>query len=182
VNSEESSRPIDPQVRIGHDVHLKVSDLERLLRLCCGDLGFELTQRYGTLAASVSAGGYHHHIGLNTRGESWRIALAFGNHGLGSRHHPQSHPECAGRRFAQYHRCMVSLCGGSDHFGSEALYLRDPVNSGVEHCWDRPHDAWPRTPEGELARFIWRLDLDGLLKDVEAKTNAPKAEEGPRDW
>jgi len=156
---------IDPGVRIGH-VHLKVSDIERALGFYCGVLGFELTQRYGEQAAFVSAGGYHHHIGLNT----WE---SFG--GL------PPPPNCTGlfhlailyptradladalRRLA---KAKIPLDGATDHGVSEALYLRDPDENGLELYWDRPKESWPRTPEGELAMFSRPLDLDGLLRET----------------
>ena len=180
MTTNEQHRPIDPQVRIGH-VHLKVADLERSLRFYCGVLGFELTQRYGTQAAFISAGGYHHHIGLNT----WES--------LGGSPPP---PSSTGlyhvailyptrRALADaLHRLIaagIPLDGASDHGVSEALYLRDPDDNGVELYWDRPQEAWPRTPEGALAMFTRRLDLNSLLKEIEAAANAPKIEEGPRD-
>jgi catechol 2,3-dioxygenase len=155
--------PIDPGVRIGH-VHLKVSDIERSLAFYCGVLGFELMQRYGAQAAFISAGGYHHHIGLNT----WES--------LGG---PPPPPNCTGlfhlailyptratladavRRLIA---AKIALDGASDHGVSEALYLRDPDENGVELYWDRPKESWPRGPKGELAMFTRPLDLDDLLR------------------
>jgi catechol 2,3-dioxygenase len=173
-------RPIDPQVRIGH-VHLKVADLERALRFYCGVLGFELTQRYGTQAAFVSAGGYHHHIGLNTWESRGGSPPPPGTTGL--YHVAILYP--TRRALADALRRLIAagvpLDGASAHSVSEALYLRDPDDNGVELYWDRPKEAWPRTAEGELAMFTRRLDLDGLLKEVEDETNAPQVEEGPRD-
>ena len=180
MKSDETTRPIDPQVRIGH-VHLKVADLERALRFYCGVLGFELTQRYGTQAAFVSAGGYHHHIGLNT----WE-----------SLDGPPPPPGTTGlyhtailfptrRALADALRRVleagIQLDGASDHGVSEALYLRDPDDNGVELYWDRPQEAWPRTPTGELAMFTRRLDLNGLLKEIQPANEAPHVDEGPRD-
>src|SRR5215211_5239639 len=158
MNTGEPSRPIDPGVRIGH-VHLKVADLERALRFYCGVLGFEVTQRYGAQAAFVSAGTtglYHVAILYPTRralADALRRVLEAG----------------------------VPLDGASDHGVSEALYLRDPDDNGVDLYWDRPSDAWPRTPTGELAMFTRRLDLNGLLREVESEATVPKVEEGPRD-
>jgi catechol 2,3-dioxygenase len=180
VNSDETSRPIDPQVRIGH-VHLKVADLERALRFYCGVLGFQLTQRYGTQAAFVSAGGYHHHIGLNTWESLGGTPPPPGTTGL--YHVAILYPTRKALADA-LHRLIaagIPLDGASDHGVSEALYLRDPDDNGVELYWDRPQEVWPRTPEGELAMFTRRLDLNGLLKEVEAESNAPKVETGPRD-
>ena len=152
MNTADNPRPIDPQVRIGH-VHLKVADLERSLRFYCGVLGFELTQRYGTQAAFVSAGGYHHHIGLNTWESLGGSPPPPGTTGL--YHVAILYP--TRRALADALRRLIDagipLDGASDHGVSEALYLRDPDDNGVELYWDRPQEAWPRTPEGELAMF-----------------------------
>src|SRR5688572_10551971 len=149
MTSDRPSRPVDPQVRIGH-VHLKVADLGRALRFCCGVLGFELTQRYGTQAAFVSAGGYHHHIGLNTWESLGGSPPAPGTTGL--YHVAILYP--TRRALADALRRVldagIHLDGASDHGVSEALYLRDPDDNGVELYWDRPQEAWPRTPQGEL--------------------------------
>jgi catechol 2,3-dioxygenase len=180
MTPDETSRPIDPQVRIGH-VHLKVADLDRALGFYCGVLGFELTQRYGTQAAFVSAGGYHHHIGLNTWESLDGSPPPQGTTGL--YHVAILYPTRRALAVA-LHRLMAAgilLDGASDHGVSEALYLRDPDDNGVELYWDRPQEAWPRTPEGALAMFTRRLDLNGLLKEIEATPHAPKVEEGPRD-
>jgi catechol 2,3-dioxygenase len=176
----ESARPIDPQVRIGH-VHLKVADLERSLRFYCGVLGFRVTQRYGTQAAFVSAGGYHHRIGLNTPeslGGSPPPAGATGLYRVAIHHPTRGTLADALRRLIA---AGVPLDGASDHGVSEAHYLRDPDGNGVELYWDRPQETWPRTPGSELAMFTRRLDLDGLLSEVETETNAPKVEMGPQD-
>jgi len=154
--------PVDPNVRIGH-VHLKVADLERSLAFYCGVLGFELTQRYGTQAAFVSAGGYHHHIGLNTWESLGGLPPPEGTTGL--YHVAILYP--TRRALADALRRLVEggvpLEGASDHGVSEALYLRDPDGNGVELYWDRPQEEWPRTPQGELAMFTQRLDLGGLF-------------------
>jgi catechol 2,3-dioxygenase len=180
MTTNEQHRPIDPQVRIGH-VHLKVADLERALAFYCGVLGFDLTQRYGTQAAFISAGGYHHHIGLNTWESLGGSPPPPGATGL--YHVAILYP--TRKALADALRSVldagIPLDGASDHGVSEALYLRDPDDNGVELYWDRPHEAWPRTPQGELAMFTRRLDLDGLLREVEAATDAPKVDEGPRD-
>ena len=180
MTSDEDGRPIDPLVRIGH-VHLKVADLERSLRFYCGVLGFQITQRYGTQAAFVSAGGYHHHIGLNTwesRGGSPPPAGSTGLYHVAILYPTRTALSDALRRLIV---AGVPLEGASDHGVSEALYLRDPDDNGVELYWDRPQETWPRTPEGELAMFTRRLDLDGLLREVEAGAGAPEAGDGPRD-
>jgi catechol 2,3-dioxygenase len=179
MTSDDNDRPIDPQARIGH-VHLKVADLERSLRFYCGVLGFQVAQRYGTQAALVVAGGYHHHIGLNTW-ESLGGSPPPGTTGL--YHVAILYPTRTALADA-LRRLIgsgVRLEGASDHGVSEALYLHDPDDNGVDLYWDRPQGAWPRTPTGELAMFTRRLDLDGLLKEIEAGTNAPEVEEGPRD-
>jgi catechol 2,3-dioxygenase len=172
--------PIDSQVRIGH-VHLKVADLERALHFYCGVLGFELTQRYGTQAAFVSAGGYHHHIGLNTWESLDGSPPPAGTTGL--YHTAILYPTrralaVAVRRVLE---AGILLDGAADHGVSEALYLRDPDDNGVELYWDRPKEVWPRTPKGELAMFTRRLDLNDLLGEVETGSNVPKVEEGPLD-
>jgi catechol 2,3-dioxygenase len=180
MTRDETSRPIDPNVRIGH-VHLKVADLERALGFYCGVLGFELTQRYGMQAAFVSAGGYHHHIGLNTWESLGGSPPPPGTTGL--YHTAILYP--TRRALADALRRVLNagipLDGASDHGVSEALYLRDPDDNGVELYWDRPPEVWPRTPQGELAMFTRRLDLNGLLKEIEAVKDAPKVDEGPRD-
>lgn len=154
--------PIDSRVRIGH-VHLKVADLERALRFYCGVLGFEIQQRWGTQAAFISAGGYHHHIGLNTWESAGGSPPAPGTTGLF--HLAILYP--SRRELADALRRLlaanISLAGASDHGVSEALYLRDPDENGVELYWDRPEEAWPRTPAGELAMFTRPLDLENLL-------------------
>ena len=157
---------IDPQVRIGH-VHLKVADLQRALDFYCGVLGFELTQRYGTEAAFVSAGGYHHHIGLNTWESAGGSPPAAGTTGL--YHLAIVYPTRAALADAlrRLVNAGIALEGASDHGVSEALYLRDPDGNGVELYWDRPREQWPRTPEGGIAMFTRRLDLDALLSEEE---------------
>ena len=154
--------PIGPGVRIGH-VHLKVADLERALGFYCGVLGFELTQRYGSQAAFVSAGGYHHHIGLNTWESLGGKPPAPGTTGL--YHVAILYPTRAGLADARVRlaEAGVRLEGASDHGVSEALYLRDPDGNGIELYWDRPEAEWPRGPDGELAMVMRRLDVDGLI-------------------
>ncbi len=176
----EVSRSIDPGVRIGH-VHLKVADLERSLRFYCGVLGFELTQRYGAQAAFVSAGGYHHHIGLNTWESQGGSPPPPGTTGL--YHVAILYPTRRALAVALQRliRAGIPLEGASDHGVSEALYLRDPDDNGIELYWDRPKDQWPRTPEGELAMFTRRLDLAGLLKEIQADSNVSAVDEGPKD-
>lgn len=178
--SPENPNSIDPQVRIGH-VHLKVADLERSLGFYCGVLGFELTQRYGSQAAFVSAGGYHHHIGLNTWESLGGSPPSPGTTGL--YHVAILYP--TRRALADALQRLISagipLDGASDHGVSEALYLRDPDDNGVELYWDRPPEEWPRSAAGELAMFTRRLDLTGLLKQVKPAPEVPNVDEGPRD-
>jgi catechol 2,3-dioxygenase len=155
---------IHPDVRIGH-VHLKVADLERALRFYTGVLGFGLTQRYGNSAAFVSAGGYHHHIGLNTWESKDGASPGPGTTGL--YHLAVLYPTRAALADA-LRRLMaagIQLDGASDHGVSEALYLRDPDGNGVELYWDRPESQWPRTPDGGLAMYSRPLDLDSLLAE-----------------
>jgi catechol 2,3-dioxygenase len=161
------ARPIDPGVRIGH-VHLKVADLERSLAFYCGVLGFELIQRYGTQAAFVSAGGYHHHIGLNTWESKGGSPPPPGTTGL--YHVAILYPTRAALADALYRLAQagIPLQGASDHGVSEALYLSDPDGNGIELYVDRPQDQWPRTADGELAMVTQRLDLQDLLASREA--------------
>src|SRR5438132_52484 len=155
--------PIDAQVRIGH-VHLKVADLERALGFYRDVLGFELKVRMGQQAAFLSAGGYHHHIGLNTWESAGGSPPPPGATGL--YHAAILYPTRAELADA-LRRLMaanIPLDGASDHGVSEALYLRDPDQNGIELYWDRPQEQWPRTADGELAMFTRALDLDGLLR------------------
>jgi catechol 2,3-dioxygenase len=156
---------IDPNVHIGH-VHLKVADVERALNFYCGVLGFTLTQRFGREAAFVSAGGYHHHIGLNTwesRGGSPPARGTTGLYHLAILYPSRVALADALRRVL---KAEIILDGASDHGVSEALYMRDPDGNGVELYWDRPKDQWPRDPVGGLAMFTRPLDLDALLKET----------------
>lgn len=156
--------PIPPGTDIGH-VHLKVADLDRALGFYVGVLGFELTQRYGSQAAFVSAGGYHHHIGLNTwesRGGSPPAAGTTGLFHVAIRYPTRAALADALRRLIA---ARTPLDGASDHGVSEALYLRDPDQNGVELYWDRPRTEWPWGPDGSLGMFTRPLDLDGLLTE-----------------
>jgi catechol 2,3-dioxygenase len=157
------SHPIDPRVRIGH-VHLKVADLERALQFYCGVLGFEEQQRFGTEAAFISAGGYHHHIGLNTWESKGGQPPPPGRTGL--YHLAILYPTRATLADAvrRLNDAGIELDGAADHGVSEAIYLRDPDGNGVELYHDRPDSEWPRTPNGELAMFTHALDLASLLR------------------
>ncbi len=161
-----SSKPIAAGTRIGH-VHLKVADLERALGFYCGVLGFELMQRYGDQAAFISAGGYHHHIGLNTWESKGGHPPPRGTTGLF--HTAILYPTRAALADALQRLidAGIPLDGASDHGVSEALYLRDPDENGVELYWDRDQDQWPRNTDGSLAMFTRRLDLEDLLKQRE---------------
>lgn len=157
--------PIDPRVDIGH-VHLKVASVDRALAFYCGVLGFGLTQRYGPQAAFVSAGGYHHHIGLN----SWESAdghpPAPGTTGLyhvAIRYPDRKTLADALRRLIE---AGIPLQGASDHGVSEALYLADPDGNGIELYRDRPRAEWPFDARGHLQMVTRRLDLDALLAEV----------------
>jgi catechol 2,3-dioxygenase len=158
--------PIDPRVDIGH-VHLKVADLDRALAFYCGVLGFELMQRMGSQAAFISAGGYHHHIGLNTWESLGGSPPPPGTSGL--YHTAIRYPDR--RSLADALRRLVEagvpLEGTADHGVSESLYLRDPDDNGVELYRDRPREDWPRTPDGKLAMYTRPLDLRKLLAELE---------------
>ncbi|HYC86213.1 MAG TPA: VOC family protein [Chryseosolibacter sp.] len=156
---------IPDQTRIGH-VHLKVSDLERSLQFYCGLLGFELVTRYGTQAAFVSAGGYHHHLGLNT----WysKGAPPAPVHSAGLFHVAILYPT---RRdlasiLDRLRTAGHPLTGASDHGVSEALYLDDPDQNGLELYWDRPRKQWPKKPDGSLEMYTRPLDLEALLAEL----------------
>jgi catechol 2,3-dioxygenase len=166
ASTEHSSfQPIHPAVGIGH-VHLKVADLERAIAFYSGVLGFELKQRFDNSAAFLSAGGYHHHIGLNTWESSGGSPPQPGTTGL--YHLAILYPTRA--ELADALRRLVAagipLEGAADHGVSQALYLRDPDGNGVELYWDRPQAQWPRAVDGGLAMFTRALDLDALLLEA----------------
>jgi catechol 2,3-dioxygenase len=161
-----SHAPIDSRVDIGH-VHLKVSDLDRAISFYRDVLGFELQQLYGGQAAFLSAGGYHHHIGLNT----WESAGAeppprrsTGLYHVAIRYPDRRSLADAVRRVLD---AGISLEGASDHGVSEAIYLRDYDDNGIELYRDRPREEWPRTESGELTMTLAPLDLDSLLRELE---------------
>lgn len=162
MNPTESYK-IPTNTRIGH-VHLKVSDLQRALDFYCGLLGFELTTTYGDEAAFISAGGYHHHIGLNV----WfsKNAKPAPRNAAGLFHTAILYPkrEDLARILKRLIEHDYPLTGASDHGVSEALYLDDPDQNGVELYWDRPPDQWPRKPDGSLDMYTKPLDLEGLLR------------------
>jgi catechol 2,3-dioxygenase len=159
------SNPIDHEVRIGH-VHLKVADIERSLAFYCGILGFEETVRYGDQAAFISAGGYHHHIGLNTWESGGGSPPPPGTTGL--YHHAILYPSRSALADA-YRRLLDAgwpLSGASDHGVSEALYLDDPDGIGVELYRDRPRQEWPKAEDGKFTIYTRRLDLASLLAEA----------------
>jgi catechol 2,3-dioxygenase len=169
VSDERPSAPIDPGVDIGH-VHLKVADLDRALDFYSGVLGFELQDRFGTDAAFVSAGDYHHHIGLDTWQSKGGSPPPPGTTGLF--HTAIRYP--SRRALADAVKRVldagIGLDGASDHGVSEAIYLRDPDQNGVELYWDRPREQWPRPADGSpgVAMFTAPLDLADLLSELEA--------------
>lgn len=156
---------VPAQTRIGH-VHLKVSDIQRSLDFYCGVLGFELTTMYGDSAAFISAGGYHHHIGLNT----WysKSLPPAQERAVGLFHTAILYP--TRKDLAAIYKRLVEknypLSGAADHGVSEALYLNDPDENGVELYWDRPREEWPQKKDGSLEMFTNALDFDGLLKEL----------------
>ena len=156
---------IDPRVDIGH-VHLKVADLERAIAFYNGVLGFDITTRMGAQAAFLSAGGYHHHIGLNTWESRNGQPPAPGTTGL--YHVAIRYPDRAalGQALRRLVDAQVPLEGASDHGVSEALYLRDPDGNGIELYWDRPRDQWPHDADGSLQMYTRRLDVDALLEEA----------------
>lgn len=160
-----AEHPVSPQARIGH-VHLKVSDLDRAVAFYSGVLGFSVMQTYGSGAAFLAAGDYHHHIGLNTWESAGGTPPPPGTTGL--YHTAFLYPTRAdlGRALKRVMEAGIPLDGAADHGVSEALYLRDPDQNGVELYWDKPRDAWPVTGDGHLAMVNERLDLQALLAEA----------------
>ena len=167
----------DPRVHIGH-VHLKVSDLERAVSFYSGILGLVVTQRMGSSAAFLSAGGYHHHIALNTWESLGGSPPPAGATGL--YHTAIVYPSRSTLAGALYRvlQARIPLEGAADHGVSQSIYLRDPDENGVELYWDKPQDQWPHTPEGKLAMFTHELDLSALLEEASVVTSRGT---GPRD-
>jgi catechol 2,3-dioxygenase len=157
---------LHPETRVGH-VHLKVADLDRAIGFYSGILGFDVMQRYGSQAAFLSAGGYHHHIGLNTWDSLGGTPPPPGHTGL--YHSAFLFPDR--KALANVLKRLVAagypLTGASDHGVSEALYLDDPDGNGVELYRDRPQADWPRTPDGTLAMVTHRLDVQALLEEAD---------------
>lgn len=157
---------IPVQTHIGH-VHLKVADLERSLKFYRDLLGFEVTTMYGSQAAFISAGGYHHHIGLNTWHSEGLPPAPI--HSVGLYHTAIVYPtrKDLATIYDRLIQANYPLTGASDHGVSEALYLNDPDGNGVELYWDRPKDEWQYNPDGTIIMFTKALDLYGLLKEIE---------------
>lgn len=155
---------LHPRTRIGH-VHLKVSDLDRAIAFYSGVLGFDVTQRYGTRAAFLSAGGYHHHIGLNTWESASGTPPPAGHTGL--YHTAFLYPDRASLADAlnRVLKAGITIDGAADHGVSEAIYLRDPDQNGVELYRDRPKAEWPRDANGDLAMSNSAFDLQKLLSE-----------------
>jgi catechol 2,3-dioxygenase len=166
LSKQRMTQPIHPDVRIGH-VHLKVANLERAMGFYRDVLGFELTQQYGSSAAFLSAGAYHHHVGLNTWESQGGLPPPPRTTGL--YHLAIVYPTRA--EFADALRRVLSagipLEGASDHGVSEAIYMRDPDGNGVELYWDRPKEQWPHTQDGKLAMVTESLDLEQLLRETQ---------------
>jgi catechol 2,3-dioxygenase len=167
----------DPLVRIGH-VHLKVADLNRSLQFYAGVLGLEVMQRYGNQAVFLSAGGYHHHIALNTWESLGGSPPAPGTTGL--YHTAIVYPSRAALATAlrRVITAKIPLQGAADHGVSESIYLSDPDNNGVELYCDKPKDKWPRAANGQLEMYTRSLDLHQLIKEAPEDPAAPT---GPRD-
>ena len=167
---ERAAKPLDAGVDIGH-VHLRVADGDRALEVYCGVLGFELMQRYGEDAAFVSAGGYHHHIGLNSwqsKGGSPPPPGTTGLYHVAIRYPTRAALADALRRLID---ADVPIEGASDHGVSEALYLSDPDGNGIELYWDRPKEDWPEPqPGAKVEMFVRPLDLQNLMADLESQS------------
>lgn len=157
---------LPPHTRIGH-VHLKVADLQRALDFYNGLLGFDIVNKYGDQAVFVSAGGYHHHIGLNT----WhsKNAPRATRNGVGLYHTAILYPtrKDLAEIYVRLRAVNYPLTGASDHGVSEALYLDDPDGNGVELYWDRPQEEWPRNPDGSIDMYTRPLDLSNLKRELE---------------
>ena len=157
------SEPIDPETVVGH-VHLKVAELDRSIRFYSGVLGFEVTTKMGSQAAFLSAGGYHHHVGLNTWESEGANPPAAGTTGLYHVAFCYPNRSALAKALRRLDDFSIPLEGAADHGVSEALYLRDPDGNGVELYFDRPREEWPRGPDGELQMFTKPLDLVDLRR------------------
>ena len=159
------TRPLSPDVRIGH-VHLRVSDIERSLAFYCGVLGFNLMQRLGSQAAFISAGGYHHHIGLNTWESQGGHPPAPGTTGLYHVALLYATRSDLADAYLRLQEAKIPLDGAADHGVSEALYLHDPDHNGLELYFDRPKEKWPVGEDGKLAMYTRPLDIPSLLREL----------------
>lgn len=175
--TESAFEAVDPRTRIGH-IHLKVADLDRSLKFYSGVLGFQITQRLGHAAVFLAAGGYHHHIGLNTWESAGGSPPPPGSTGL--YHTAIVYPTRAAlaEAFRRVLFAGLPIDGAADHGVSESIYLRDPDQNGVELYWDKPKDQWPRKPDGHLAMYTHSLDLRELLKEAPPGVDLSP---GPRD-
>ncbi|WP_225029322.1 VOC family protein [Xinfangfangia pollutisoli] len=165
VQNAAPASALPAETRIGH-VHLKVADLDRAIGFYSGILGFQITQRYGRQAAFLSAGGYHHHIGLNTWESKDGTPPPPGHTGLYHTAILLPDRRSLAQALQRLNAAGWPLTGASDHGVSEALYLDDPDGNGVELYWDRPQADWPHQPDGSLAMFTKRLDLQALLAEA----------------
>jgi len=145
---------------------LKIADLERSIAFYSGVLGFEVVQRFGSQAAFLAAGGYHHHIGLNTWGSPGGSPPPSGHTGLYHLAILYPRREQLADALKRLIEAGIRLDGASDHGVSEAIYLRDPDDNGVELCWDRPREKWPQAADGSLTMYTKPLDLNGLLAEI----------------
>ena len=161
-------QPAPPETRVGH-VHLKVADLDRAIAFYSGVLGFELMQRYGPQAAFLGAGGYHHHIGLNTWESAGGTPPPPGHTGLYHSAFLYADRAALGRVLARVIAAGIPLDGAADHGVSEAIYLRDPDGNGVELYRDRPPEEWPLDAQGRISMVNRPLDLDALLAEAETQ-------------
>lgn len=175
-NKTNGNYVIDAKAHIGH-VHLKVASIERALGFYCGVLGFEVTQRFGESAAFLSAGGYHHHLAVNTWESQGGSPPPAGTTGL--YHTAIVYPTRAAlaKALRSVLAAGIALDGAADHGVSESIYLRDPDENGVELYCDRPRESWPRTADGKLAMYTRPLDLHKLLSEIADV----RVSEGPRD-
>lgn len=171
IMTNQGAQPISAGVRIGH-VHLRVADLDRSLAFYHGVLGFAVMQRFGTQAAFLSAGGYHHHLGLNTWESLGGTPPPRGSTGL--YHVAILYPRRAdlADAYLRLGKAGIGLDGMADHGVSEALYLHDPDLNGVELYVDRPREQWPRTPTGEIAMYTHPLDIENLLRELPGSNSA----------
>lgn len=162
----ENPYTIPAQTRIGH-IHLKVTNLDTSLKFYRDLLGFELTMMYGDQAAFLSAGGYHHHIGLNTWHSKDGEPAPLNSAGLYHTAIVYPHRKDLAEIFVRLQQEEFPLTGASDHGVSEALYLNDPDGNGVELYWDRPKDKWPRKDDGSIEMYTRQLDLRSLIKELD---------------